>query len=110
MSRAELSRGEVPIYELVEPGVDVIRTAVLVIEVVGVLPDVAESCGHPAARRGGSSRARSAGSGSLSRTRSSACRAGSVWTAAVLPVAQSRHGDAELRLGKPELPANVPHF
>ena len=31
VSRAELSRGEVPIYELVEPGVDVIRTAVLVI-------------------------------------------------------------------------------
>jgi hypothetical protein len=30
-SRAELPGGEVPIHELVEPGVDVIRTAVLVI-------------------------------------------------------------------------------
>ena len=39
---AEVLLGERPVGELVQPGLDVVRPAVLVVEVVGVLPHVGD--------------------------------------------------------------------
>src|SRR5208282_1396031 len=52
LSLGELPGGEIPIDELVEPCVDVIRTAVLVIQIIGVFPHVAgQQTGDPARHR-----------------------------------------------------------
>jgi hypothetical protein len=97
----------------IEPGVDVIPTAVPVIEIIGVVPrprGVVRSS-HPSRR---ALRARSAGSGSLSRTRNSACRSGSVWSrlcsrSRKVTTATSSFL-ASCTWGKPELPAHHPHI
>ena len=85
-SRGELSRGEVPIQEVVEPGVDVIRTAVLGNQDNRRAPRRREVVwsSRPSRRFVEGAKRRL---GELVEDRNSACRAGSVWPR---PCSQSR--------------------
>src|ERR1700730_11811048 len=112
-SGGELSRGEVPIHEVVEPGVDVIRTAVLGNRDNRRAPRRREVVwsSRPSQRFVEGAKRRL---GELVENPQQRLQGRIGPAAAVLPLAQGRHGDAErlgeLRLGKPELPANVPAY
>src|SRR3546814_14622758 len=52
-SGAEVLRREVPVHQMVEEGLDEVGAPVLIVEIVGVLPDVAGEDWRLAVRQGG---------------------------------------------------------